>query len=93
MPASLEELWTSGREGTRSPLETLRAHCYYKIFLEMGVPEGKVFAKVASQVEKIGGGHPGNDAIRKMLLKIEEDPAWFPGSGKMTESSYSQYEL
>ena len=79
MATSLETLWLGGREGTLSPLESLKAYAFFKVYTEQGVPEKKVFSKVAEHVTKIGGGTPGSDAIRKFILKVEEDPRWYPG--------------
>ena len=76
---SLEELWLGGREGTLSPLESLKAFAFYTIYVEQGVSEKKVFAKVAEKVTKLGGGQPGSDAIRKFIEKVQEDPNWYPG--------------
>ena len=64
---SLEEIWLGGREGTLSPLESLKAFAFYTVYVEQGVSEKKVFAKVAEKVTKLGGGHPGSDAIRKFI--------------------------
>ena len=47
--------------------------------MEQGVSEKKVFAKVAEKVTKLGGGQPGSDAIRKFIVKVQEDPNWCPG--------------
>ena len=76
---SLEELWLGGREGTLSPLESLKAFAFYTVYVEQGVSEKTVFAKVAEKVTKLGGGQPGSDAIRKFIEKVQEDPNWYPG--------------
>ena len=49
------------------------------MYLEEGYSEKGVYVKIAGKVAKIGGGHPGPDAVRKLLLKIAEDPDWHPG--------------
>jgi hypothetical protein len=79
MSDSLKDLWLDGRHGTLNAFETLKAYCYWKVYLEMGVSEKKVFIKVAEKVTKVGGGHPGNDAVGKAIRKIKADPEWFPG--------------
>lgn len=38
-----------------------------------------MFAFIARRVAKIGGGHPGGEALRKMLDKADDDKGWFPG--------------
>ena len=72
---SLEELWLGGREGTLCPLESLKAFAFYTAYLEQGVSEKKVFVKVAEKVTKLGGGHPGSDAIRKFSKRRKTSPA------------------
>ena len=76
---SLDELWLGGREGTLCPLESLKAFAFYAVYLEQGASEKKVFVKVAEKVTKLGGGHPGSDAIRKFIGKVRGDPKWYPG--------------
>ena len=34
---------------------------------------------VAAKLEKIGGGHPTQSAVSKLLLRINGDPEWYPG--------------
>ena len=79
MATSLETLWLGGRNGTLSPLESLKAYAFFKVYTEQGVPEKKIYSKIAEHVTKIGGGNPGSDAVRKFLAKVEEDPEWYPG--------------
>ena len=79
MAETLEHVWTSGPQGHLSPLETLKAWALRKVYLEEGYSEKGFYAKIASKVAKVGGGQPGPDAVRKLLLRIEEDPSWFPG--------------
>ena len=78
-PITLELLWTDGRKGTLSAMETLKAYCYWKVLLEQGYSEQGIWTKIAAKVKKIGGGRPGNDSVRKLVMKIDEDPGWYPG--------------
>ena len=79
MAETLEHVWTSGPQGHLSPLETLKAWALGKVYLEEGYSEKGLYVKIASKVSKVGGGQPGPDAVRKLLLRIEEDPSWYPG--------------
>ena len=62
-----------------SPLETLKAWALRHVYLEEGYPEKGMFVKIAAKVKKVGGGTPGPDAVRKLVMKIEADPDWYPG--------------
>ena len=79
MPATLRELWMSGREGTLCPLEQLRAWALRQVYLEEGYAEKGLYVKIAAKVQKVGGGAPGPDAVRKLLLAMVADPDWHPG--------------
>ena len=62
-----------------SPLETLKAWALRQMYLEEGYPEKGMYVKIAAKVQKVGGGTPGPDAVRKLVQKIEADPDWYPG--------------
>ena len=79
MSQSLADLWKNGREGTLSPLETLKAWALLKVYTDEGYSKQGIYSKIAKKVKKVGGGHPGNDAVRKLLNKIEEDDGRYPG--------------
>ena len=79
MPATLRDAWLSGDQGKLSPLETLKAWALKQVYLEEGYSEKGVYVKIASRVHKVGGGSPGPDAVRKLLLKIDADSEWYPG--------------
>ena len=59
MSSTLQEAWTSGREGQLSPLETLKAWALRKVYIEEGYSEKGLYVKIAGKVTKVGGGHPG----------------------------------
>ena len=71
---TLANLWKTGRTGTLSPLETLKAYCYAKVYREQGETEHGLWTKVAEKVTKVGGGHPERCSVRKLVNKIDEDP-------------------
>ena len=79
MAASLQAAWLSGDAGKLSPLETLKAWALKRVYLEEGYFEKGIYVKIASKVQKVGGGSPGPDAVRKLLLKIDADSEWYPG--------------
>ena len=79
MVDTLEHLWKSGKTGHLSPLEVLKAWALRKVYLEEGYSEKGLYVKIAGKVKKVGGGAPGPDAVRKLLLNIDEDPDWYPG--------------
>ena len=54
--ASLESLWKSGREGTLSPLEQLRAWALFTVQKEDGGEEAVNYAAIAARVTNVGGG-------------------------------------
>ena len=59
---SLESLWLSGREGSLSPFAQLKAIAYRDVMRELGVPEFGMLAKIATKLEKMGGGAPTSEA-------------------------------
>ena len=79
MPASLRDAWLSGDAGKLSPLETLKAWALKRVYLDEGYSEKGICVKIAHKVQKVGGGSPGPDAVRKLLLKIGADREWYPG--------------
>ena len=76
---TLESLWKGGSKGRLSPLETLKAYCYWKVYQEQGESEYGLWPKIASKVTKVGGGHPSGEAVRQTVNKINDDPDWYPG--------------
>ena len=76
---SLENLWKSGREGTLSPLEQLRAWALFTVQKEDGGEEAVNYAAIAARVTKVGGGEPTREAIRQHIERVEKDPDWYPG--------------
>ena len=71
------EWWVSGRTGTLSPWSTSLVNALLIVSRKMGKQLSD--PDIASQVTKVGGGHPGKDAIRQLRMKIDNDPAWHPG--------------
>ena len=67
--ASLESLWKSGREGTMSPLEQLRAWALFTVQKEDGGEEAVNYAAIAARVTKVGGGEPTRAALRQHILR------------------------
>ena len=61
--SSLATLWKGGREGTLSPLEQMKAWALREAQKDLGGEEAVCFKKIAERVTKIGGGHPGREAI------------------------------
>ena len=83
-PGSLEGLWKSGRSGSLSPLEQMRAVAFRDVYKEMGqAPQAggqdAVNGSIATKLIKIGGGHPSKQAVAKLFARIDEDAGWYPG--------------
>ena len=85
--ASLESLWKEGRKGALCPLEQMRAWALRVTQRDLLGGEGAVnYAAIADRVTKVGGGHPGRDAIRQFLDRVDADPDWYPGKNYRTRS-------
>ena len=69
--ASLESLWKTGREGTLSPLEQVRAWALFTVQKDGGGEAAVNYADIAARVTKVGGGHPTREAIRQLLDRVE----------------------
>ena len=67
----LARLWKGGKKGCLSPLMQAKAWG----LSEAGVPQRDIAAKL----EKLGGGHPTQSAVCKLLERISDDPEWYPG--------------
>ena len=74
----LARLWKGGKKGCLSPLMQAKAWG----LSEAGVRQ----VDIAAKLEKIGGGHPTQSAVCKLLERIADDPEWFPG--KRPDASY-----
>ena len=79
MPTDLKHAWTSGEKGKLCPLETMKAWALWQVYKEEGHGEKGIYVKIAEKLHKVGGGAPGPDAVRKLLLRIRADPDWYPG--------------
>ena len=85
--SSLESLWKEGRKGALCPLEQMRAWALRVTQRDLLGGEGAVnYAAIADRVTKVGGGHPGRDAIRQFLDRVDADPDWYPGKNYKTRS-------
>ena len=71
--ATLEKLWKSGRVGTLSPLEQLRAWAYRDVLRERGEPEHGMLTKICAKVVKVGGGTPICQSMNDFFSKVDED--------------------
>lgn len=81
MASSLRDLWKAGKEGCLSPLEQSRAWALREVYRETGIPEKKLYTKVAAKLVKSGdaGGQPTPRAVLKLFAKIDSDEDWYPG--------------
>ena len=85
--SSLESLWKEGRKGALCPLEQMRAWALRVTQRDLLGGEGAInYAAIADRVTKVGGGHPGRDAIRQFLDRVDADPDWYPGKNYKTRS-------
>ena len=76
-----------GRKGALCPLEQMRAWALRVTQRDLLGGEGAVnYAAIADRVTKVGGGHPGRDAIRQFLDRVDADPDWYPGKNYRTRS-------
>ena len=68
------EWWLSGREGTlsRHSQYLVRAFVEVNKILKLELEDGWI----AGRVQKVGGGNPSKQAIRKLRMQIEEDKKW-----------------
>ena len=62
----LARLWKGGKKGCLSPIMQAKAWG----LSEAGVRQ----VDIAAKLEKIGGGHPTQSAVSKLLLRIKGDP-------------------
>ena len=74
----LARLWKGGKKGRLSPLMQAKAWGLN----EAGVSQ----VDIAAKLQKIGGGHPTQPAVCKLLERIARDPEWYPG--KRPDASY-----
>lgn len=80
----LSEAWLGGRGGTLSGKEVARAWALRQVWRDDGKTEHGMWAYIASKVWKVGGGHPQGEAVKKLLVKIDNDPTWYPGKNSDT---------
>ena len=81
----LAELWNSAPDGRLSPLQQMRVLALRDAQKDLG--DGNVnCAWIAERVTLSGPGrhHPGRDAVRLLLERIDGDSDWFPGKSYQT---------
>ena len=76
---TLDQLWESGREGSLSPLQQVRAIAPRDVYTELdAIPTSGARAAlnsaIAERVTKLGGGHPSREATRSLLERYDADP-------------------
>ena len=76
---NLQALWKQGAQGHLSPLEQMRVWALRDAFRHAGVKAWGMNALIAGKVQKIGGGSPEPEVVRRLLSKIDEDSDWYPG--------------
>ena len=74
----LRALWHSAPHGRLSPWQQARALALREASRELHAGRTQL-QWVADRVEKVGGGHPGQDSLHKFFKLVDEDPEWFPG--------------
>ena len=76
--AALEAMWLSAPHGRLCPWQQARALALREASRELH--SGRTQLEwVAARVVKMGGGHPGQDALHKFFKLVDADPKWFPG--------------
>ena len=79
MATTLQELWNTGKDSCLSPKEQSRAWALREVYREMGVPEKKLYTKMAEKLTKVGGGQPTSKALLLLFEKVDGDEDWYPG--------------
>jgi hypothetical protein len=69
MASTLEDLWKTGKDGCLSPLEQSRAWALREVYREMGVPEKKLYTKLAEKLTKVGSDAPTSRAVLLLFEK------------------------
>ncbi len=80
-PASLEELWHGGREGSLSPLSQAKAWALREVWVDGEKGAYGMLTGIAKKLKTVGAseGPPGKECVRKLFAKIDSDSTWFPG--------------
>ena len=73
------DFWLQGRTGTLSRKSQAQIWGLAKASEDYSL--GLTQDDMAQTVERIGGGHPTQGAISKLLRAIEDDAEWYPGKG------------
>ena len=69
--------WHDGREGTLAPIEQAKVWALVYVRDKLKKPISQ--EQIAQAVVKVGGGHPGQGAISKLIDKFSNDRKWYPG--------------
>ena len=77
----LKKAWLGGKEGSLGALAEARAWALREVWRAEDKPEYGLLPFVCERVTKVGarGGNPSSEAIRKMYVRVDDDPDWYPG--------------
>ena len=75
---ALAHAWLHGKRGSMAPIEQAKLWALRVVLRKQGEDEEQ-FAWMASQVQLVGGGHPGRNAVRMFFERVDADEAWHPG--------------
>ena len=78
----LRNLWLSAPHGRLSPWQQARALALREVSRELHAGRTQL-EWIAVRVEKVGGGHPGQDALHKFFKLVDADRDWFPGKQRV----------
>ena len=77
----LRNLWLSAPHGRLSPWQQARALALRDVSRELHAGRTQL-EWIAVRVEKVSGGHPGQDALHKFFKLVDADRDWFPGNSE-----------
>ena len=77
--ALLRNAWVCGRVGTLSGQAVAKVWALREVWRDEKTSDWGMYEYIAGKVEKVGGGHPGRQAVRMLLSKMDADPEWYPG--------------
>ena len=72
--------WVSGRTGTLAPWALAKVWALHQVNEEYELNLSQ--DDIAKAVTKVGGGHPTQGRISKLLAEMDADPLWYPGKGE-----------
>ena len=84
---SLQAFWTSAKHGSLAPCEQAKVWAMNWVMDTYGEKyDFKIVQEdIAKAVTKVGGGHPDQPVVSKLLKIVRSDPKWYPG--KLTEGA------